>query len=402
MDRLLKRAEEEKELIASINKSSHPMKRKKVLVSGCFDLLHGGHIAFFKTAASFGDLYVSIGKDQNLLFLKGKKPVFSEEERLFIVKSIRYVFDAFLASGAGVLDFEPDLIRIKPDVFIVNNDGHTPDKEALCKKLGIHYIILDRIPESGLPARSSSATKRDMKFPYRLCLAGGWIDQPWVSVIHPGSVVVVQIWPTMDFNNRSGLATSSREFGIKIWGDRYPDGDPVENAKILFGAENPPGTKYVAGSQDHLGLLMPGVNRLCYNGGYWPDFIQSSVDKDICEWLTDVIHLVPLKPRPYGYDPLKEMHLEKNLIRDLGEAGDRCWESIMRKDINGLGKSLSDTLKSWKQILPLTVPDDIMKEMESIYFSDYPGAITSGCGGGYVIVVSEKEVPGEVRIKVRY
>jgi hypothetical protein len=96
------------------------------------------------------------------------------------------------------------------------------------------------------------------------------------------------------------------------------------------------------------------------------------------------------------------MHLEKNLIRDLGEAGDRCWESIMRKDINGLGKSLSDTLKSWKQILPLTVPDDIMKEMESIYFSDYPGAITSGCGGGYVIVVSEKEVPGEVRIKVRY
>src|ERR1035437_5364 len=378
------------------------MKTKKVLVSGCYDLLHGGHIAFFKTAATFGDLYVSIGRDENLHLLKGKKPVFSEEERLFGVKSIRYVYDAFLASGKGMLDFEPDAIRIKPDVFVVNNDGHTPDKEALCKRLGIQYIVLERMPEPGLPERSSSATKREMRFPYRLCLAGGWIDQPWVSKIHPGSVVVAQIWPTMDFNGRSGLATSSRDFGIKIWGDRYPEGDPVENAKILFGAENPPGTEYVAGSQDHLGLLMPGVNRLHYNGGYWPDYIQSSVDKDICDWLTDVIHLVPLKPRPDGYDPLKEMHLEKYFIRDLGEAGDRCWESILRKDILGLGKSLSDTLISWKKILPLTVPDDIMKDMETIYFTKYHGAITSGCGGGYIIVVSENAVPGEVRIKVRY
>jgi cytidyltransferase-like protein len=396
------RVEEKKGTTSSINKRSRQMKRKKVLVSGCYDLLHGGHIAFFKTAATFGDLYVSIGRDENLLLLKGKRPVFSEEERLFTVKSIRYVYDAFLASGRGMLDFEPDLIRLKPDIFVVNSDGHNPDKEALCKMNGIKYMVLERIPEPGLPARSSSETKRDMRFPYRLCLAGGWIDQPWVSKIHPGSVVVAQIWPTMDFNNRSGLATSSRDFAIRIWGDRYPDGDPVENAKILFGAENPPGTKYVAGSQDHLGLLMPGVNRLHYNGGYWPDYIQSSVDKDICDWLTKVIHLVPLKPRPDGYDPLKEIHLEKHFIKELGEAGDRSWESILNKDITGFGKSLSDTLISWKKILPLTVPDDIMKEMETVYFSKYPGAITSGCGGGYVIVISEDEVPGEVRIRVRY
>ena len=74
--------------------------------------------------------------------LKGKKPVFSEEERLYIVKSIRYVHDAFLGSGIGMLDFEPDLNRIKPDIFIVNHDGHTSDKEKLCKKLGIEYIVL--------------------------------------------------------------------------------------------------------------------------------------------------------------------------------------------------------------------------------------------------------------------
>jgi cytidyltransferase-like protein len=378
------------------------MRAKRVMVSGCYDLLHGGHIAFFKTASAYGDLYVIIGRDENLLLLKGKKPVFSEKERLYVVKSIRYVYEACLASGTGMLDFEPELKRIKPDIFVVNNEGHSNDKENLCKKLGIEYVVLKRIPEPGLPARSSSETKREMRFPYRLCLAGGWIDQPWVSKIYPGSVVVAQIWPTMDFNGRSGLATSSRDFGIKIWGNRYPDGNPLENAKILFGAENPPGTQYVAGSQDHLGLLLPGINELKYNGEYWPYKIQSSVDKDTCDWLSDVIHLVPLKPRPDGYDPLKELHLEKPFIRDLGDAGERCWESILKKDISGLGKAMSDTLISWKKILPLTVPDDIMKDMETNYFTNYPGAITSGCGGGYVIVVSEKEVPGAVKIRIRY
>jgi len=378
------------------------MKNKKVLVSGCYDLLHGGHIAFFKTAAQYGKLYVSVGRDGNVLELKGKKTYFSEEERLYIVRSIRYVEDAFLASGDGMLDFEPDMRRLKPDIFIVNSDGHTPEKEMLCKELGIEYKVLDRIPEPGLPERSSSGSKRELRFPYRLCLAGGWVDQPWVSKIHPGSVVVAQIWPTIDFNDRSGLATSSRKVGIRLWGDCYPAGDHAENAKLLFGAENPPGKKYISGSQDHIGLLYPGINRLYYHGGYWPEKIESATDKQTCDWLSEVINLLPLEPRPEGYDPLKIMNLEKKLIKELGEAGDNCWQAIISKDINGLGKSLTDTFLSWKKILPLTVPDWVMNEMATKYINNYPGAITSGSGGGYVIVVSEKPVEGAVRIKIRY
>ncbi len=375
---------------------------KKVMVSGCYDLLHGGHVAFFKTASAYGKLYVSLGRDDNLALLKGKKPLFSEAERMFIVKSIRYVEDAFLASGSGMLDFEPDMRRIKPDILIVNQDGHTPEKEKLCKDMGVEYVILERIPEPGLPARSSSATKRDQRFPYRLCLAGGWIDQPWVSGVHPGSVVVAQIWPTMDFNDRSGLATSSRSVGIKIWGDRYPDGDYKENARILFGAENPPGKKYISGSQDHIGLLYPGISRLWYNGDYWPEKIESAMGSDTCDWLSDVIYLLPLEPRPEGYDPLKIMNLEKHLVKELGEAGGRCWEAILKKDIGELGRSMTETFLMWRKILPLTVPDWVLAEMEEKYFPYFPGAITSGSGGGYVIVVSEKEIEGAIRIKVRY
>ncbi len=378
------------------------MSKKKVMVSGCYDLLHGGHIAFFKTASAYGDLYVSIGRDENLLQLKGKKPVFSESERLFIVQSVRYVHEAFLASGMGMLDFEPDMGMLKPDIFIVNSDGHTPEKKELCMRMGIEYVVLERIPEPGLPPRSSSGTKKEMRFPYRLCLAGGWIDQPWVSGIHPGSVVVAQIWPTFDFNDRSGLATSSRKVGIELWGDRYPDGSHEQNAKLLFGAENPPGKTYISGSQDHIGLLYPGINRLYYNGGYWPERIESTVDISTCEWLSEVLHLVPLEPRPEGYDPLKVMHLEQPLVRELGKAGDDCWQAIISKDINGLGKALTNTILSWKKILPLTVPDWVMSELETKYFPFYPGAITTGSGGGYIIVVSPTPVEGSLKIKVRY
>jgi len=241
-----------------------------------------------------------------------------------------------------------------------------------------------------------------MKFPYRLCLAGGWIDQPWVSKIASGSVVVAQIWPTIEFNDRSGLATSSRKIAVNLWGDRYPDGDHELNAKLLFGAENPPGKLYVSGSQDHIGLLYPGINRLCYNGAYWPNRIESTISPEICDWLSQVLHLVPLEPRPDGYDPLRIQHLEKKLIKELGEAGDECWESILRMDITGLGRSLTNTLLSWKKMLPLTVPDWVMKELESKYFGIYPGAITSGSGGGYVIVASEEEIQGSIKIRIRY
>jgi cytidyltransferase-like protein len=375
---------------------------KKVLVSGCYDLMHAGHIAFFKTAAQFGKLFVAVGADENVRSLKGKAPYYSQEERVYMVNSVRYVENAFVATGSGMLDFEPDLEKIKPDVFVVNRDGHTPDKEALCKKFSIEYKVLERIPESGLPARASSSTKREIQFPYRICLAGGWMDQPWVSEVYPGTVVVAQLWPTIEFNDRSGMATSSRKVAVDIWGNELPHGNPISNAKILFGAENPPGSKYISGSQDHIGLLNPGISRLYYQGNYWPDHIDSTRNKDICDWLSHVIHLVPLEPRPVGYDPLKEKNLTVNNVKELADAGEQCWKSILRKDSAGLGEAMTETLLAWKKMLPYTVPEYVMKEMETKYLPASFGAITSGSGGGYAVVASDKEIAGAIKIKVRF
>ena len=96
------------------------MPNKKVFVSGCYDLLHSGHVEFFKEASSYGDLYVGIGSDATILDYKHHKTVYSERERLFMVKSIRYVKDAFINRGHGIMDFIPTVEELRPDIFVVN------------------------------------------------------------------------------------------------------------------------------------------------------------------------------------------------------------------------------------------------------------------------------------------
>ncbi len=314
------------------------MKEKTVMVSGCFDLLHAGHIEFFKTAAQFGKLHVYVGQDENLKQLKGKAPYFSQEERKYMVGAIRYVEKANVASGMGMLDFESDMKALKPDIFVVNHDGFTPEKKQLCEQNEVELIVLDRIPGKGLPARSSSSSKKDLKFPYRVCLAGGWIDQPWVSEVYPGSVVVAQIWPSIDFNDRSGMATSSRKVGIELWNGQIPEGDPIRNAQLLFGAENPPGSDYVSGSQDHIGLLVPGISRLDYNGRFWPSKIKNTADAEICNWLSEVLNFVPLQPRPEGYNPLQKKNLAPEVVKKLAQSGEKCYTAILKKDVRTVGR----------------------------------------------------------------
>ncbi|MBP1649616.1 MAG: cytidyltransferase-related domain protein, partial [Bacteroidetes bacterium] len=174
-----------------------------------------------------------------------------------------------------------------------------------------------------------------------------------------------------------------------------------QNARILFGAENPPGSMYVSGSQDHIGLLNPGISRLFYKGEYWPVQIDAIRDKDICDWLSNVLRLVPLEPRQMGYDPLVEQNLTYDNVKALADASEQCWGSILRKDVHGLGESMTKTLLAWKMLLPNTVPDHVLREVEKKYWSKYPGATTSGSGGGYVIVASEEEIHGSLRMRVR-
>jgi len=139
----------------------HPPSAKtaapKVMVSGCFDWVHSGHVRFFEEASQFGNLFVVVGHDENLRLLKGKgHPLFPEQERLYWVQSIRFVKQAVLSTGKGWLDAAPEVSRFKPDIFIVNQDGDVPEKREFFKDLGIEYRVLKRKPKPGLPERIST------------------------------------------------------------------------------------------------------------------------------------------------------------------------------------------------------------------------------------------------------
>ena len=129
---------------------------KKVFVSGCYDLIHSGHIRFFEEASRYGNLYVSIASTKTILGLKKRKPITTEKERLYHIRSIKYVFEAFVSKGSGMMNFLKDFVRIKPDYFVVNNDGDKTEKREICQKYGVKYVVLKRMPKKGLPARCST------------------------------------------------------------------------------------------------------------------------------------------------------------------------------------------------------------------------------------------------------
>jgi len=247
--------------------------------------------------------------------------------------------------------------------------------------------------------------------PHRMALAGGWIDQPFVSRHNPsppGSMVVVSLEPNLWFMDRCGMASGTRKVALKLWGGGVPGRSPAELVRELYQAENRNKAE-PSGSQDMIGLLYPGVSRLDYDadveGGYFPAHIESNCDRHIARWLEEVIHFVPIGQRPEGYNPLGIKNLDPEWIRQLGQTGKDCFDAIAKKDIRGLAASMNRCMACWEAILPQTVKHPAiqidLKRILSHYQQRYAGAMYSGCGGGYAIVASEEPVPGALKVKVK-
>lgn len=377
------------------------MGQKKVFVSGCYDMLHSGHVAFFEEAATHGDLYVGIGSDKTVHELKARKTIHTEDERLYMVRALKSVKEAWVNSGSGVLDFVEDMKRLQPDIFFVNSDGHTPAKEQLCRELGIQYIVSRRIPHGGLPVRSTTALRKECLIPYRLDLAGGWLDQPYVSKYSSGAVLTISIEPDYEFNDRSGMSTSSRKKAIELWQTDIPEGDKEKLARTLFCFENPPGTKYVSGSQDSLGIVLPGLNRLYYNGDYWPESIESITDRELLGWIEERLWLVPLSPRHAEYDVLANTRINEADAKRLSQAAEACWQALKAKDVIAWGRAASDSFEAQVAMFPNMIVPEVLTTLESYKSSVLGWKISGAGGGGYLVLVSEQPIEKAIQIRIR-
>ncbi len=250
------------------------------------------------------------------------------------------------------------------------------------------------------------------RLPYRLQLAGGWIDQPFVSGHDPeppGSMVVVSLEPSVRYMDRSGMATGTRASAFALWGDGLPaDRRPMDLVRELYAAENAAKAE-PSGSQDMCGIVFPGVSRLDYDasvaGGWFPCHVESTCDPAAARWLERAIHLVAVSPRPPGYTPLGVKRLDPDWVRRLGQSGTDCYDAIIRQDVVALGASMNECSTCWDALLPHTLAHPAitidLKSLLGWYQARYDGAMYSGCGGGYLVVASKEVVPGSSRVSVR-
>lgn len=413
---------------------------KKVFVSGCYDLLHSGHVEFFKEAAEYGDLYVGIGSDETILDYKHHKTVYSEQERLFMVKSIRYVKDAFINSGHGIMDFIPTVEALKPDILVVNEDGSNEDKRRFCAEHGIEYVVLQRKPSEGLEARSSTDLKKSKSFiPTRLDLAGTWIDQPYVSCYAPGWALTISVEPNFEIRERCGLSTSTRNVIKRIWPYQLPNMDPETLARLVFCFENHPEREdgIVSGAQDSIGICVPGLCRHYYNNHFWPEKIETCYDENILCWLEEHLCMVPMFPRRPGCSVVENKDITKEKVQHLAQAADDCWEAIMRKDLKGFAAAFKASFEAQVAMFPgmiapiekvesgelkverqlkvdsgeLKVDSRLSEKSIQEYIDEYsakPGILAwkmpGAGGGGYLVLVCESREafpPEAIEITIR-
>ncbi len=371
--------------------------RKKVFVSGCYDLLHSGHVEFFRQAAEYGDLYVGIGSDETILHYKNHKTLYPEQERLFMVKSIRYVKDAYINQGSGVLDFIPTLDIVRPDILLVNSDGDTASKRQLCQERGMEYIVLERTPHEGLAGRSSTDLKaQSCQLPTRLDLAGTWIDQPYVSCFAPGWAITISLMPTFEIRERCGLSTSTRNQIKRIWPYCLPNMDAEMLARLVFCFENNPEREdgIVSGAQDAIGICVPGLCRHYYDNHFWPEKIEMCNDEQVLSWLEQHLVMVPMEPRHPDCNVLEGKDITESKVRSLTRAAANCWQAILACDLKAFATAYKASFDAQTALFPAMIQGGVQayinkySVMPDVLAWKMPGA---GGGGYLAMVVSDAE-----------
>lgn len=365
---------------------------KKVFVSGCYDLLHSGHVEFFRQASQYGDLYVGIGSDQTILGYKHHKTFYPEQERLFMVKSIKYVKDAYINAGDGIMDFVPTIDIVKPDIFVVNADGSSEAKRQFCQERGIEYVVLQRTPADGLTARSSTDIKDSTcQLPTRLDLAGTWIDQPYVSCHAPGWAITMSLLPTFEVRERCGLSTSTRNMIKKIWPVKLPDMNPEILAKLVFCFENDPERSdgIVSGAQDAIGICMPGLVRHYYDNRFWPDKFETCLDEKVLSWVESHVCMIPMNPRRPGCSVVEGKDITEPKVKNLAKAADDCWNAILAMDFAAFASAFQASFDAQVALFPAMIQGCVQSYIDqySVLPEVHAWKMPGAGGGGYLVLV---------------
>jgi galactokinase/mevalonate kinase-like predicted kinase len=232
-------------------------------------------------------------------------------------------------------------------------------------------------------------------------LAGTWIDQPYVSKYASGWAITVSLEPIIEYNERSGMATSTRNVARKFWPHQLPPGHPETLAEMLFHFENGPGKEQVSGAQDAIGICMPGLNRHFYEGEYWPARIESCHDESVLSWLEEHLYMVTLWPRQAGLDLLSTADIDQEGVDMLARAAGACWDAILRRDLDGFARHYLDSFHAQVRMFPAMMSSEIQKVIDRYSDRALAWKLSGAGGGGYLAIVADEPIEGAMKPKIR-
>ena len=323
----------------------------------------------------------------------------------YIMKTEDNAYIVHNEDGSGMMDFVDTVDRVKPDIFVVNSDGGSETKREFCRSRGIEYIELERTPDAGLQARSTTSLRGTVHshLPYRIDIAGTWIDQPYVSCHGAGWAITTSIEPTEEFMERSGMSTSTRNAARKIWPYELPAYNEEMLARLLFCFENDPERDdgIVSGAQDALGICMSGLCRHYYDGRYWPSRIETCHDEEVLSWLESHLCLVPMFPRRPGTSVVEGKDITDEKVKALTDAAARCWDAILARDLDGFAAAYRDSFAAQIAMFPGMMAEGVQDYIDAWRGRSLAWKMTGAGGGGYLALVVDSLPDGAIPVKIR-
>lgn len=325
----------------------------KIFVSGCYDILHAGHVAFFEDARKLGDhLTVSVATDSVLHLSKGRSPSLPISNKISLIRSLRFVDEVVPSSNNEVpLDFRDSILASKANLLVVTEDDkYAKIKQLFCIDHNIEFIM---IPKRTL-VNSVSTTEviakicHRLSVPLRVDFAGGWLDVPKLS--YPGGFIVnCTITPLVSLEN---------------WGYRLGSGLGGSAAKAILECRN-------------------GVQEELATGAGWQD---SAVIEEtgLCVWCSGSKPVLDTKVNPEWLTGRMLLYWTGNshrcsdlveICRDysrIADASKTAREAVRNSDLDLLGRSMNLTYS-----LQLQEGMDLLPEIGAIAMK-YSG---SGHGG---------------------
>jgi cytidyltransferase-like protein len=383
------------------------MTPNKVLVAGCFDLLHASHVMFLNKAAAIGDLYVSLGSDQSIVQQKNKSPTYSQAERKYLLENLRNVKWVGIVGDPSPLGFVEHMSEIRPDIFVINEDGDTPEKRAACARFGVEYRVFPRYHFDPSAPTSTTQISGGDYIPTRVSLCSGFMDNPafnGATTAGIGSLVVLPIEPIPGMHTRSGMATSTINTVRKYFGCKLPTIYDIDRlAEIIFCLENPPHKRaYISGTLDARGILGNGASMFSYHATkYFPDEIATIRDEGTLEWLERHIYLRHSWERVTDcIVTVRTDHPEFSLHCDrMHEASHECWAAIQLRDVAGLARAIAKSHRSQSEIVENHCPPSLCAFIDR---ENQEAAMVMGAGGGGYVAFVTNTIPDDavpIRIK---